>query len=109
MNSTNNLPGQNEEGILHGDFWLTQLQGKKTVHHYLAEVNQVTNMDNEAVVMYLKRLILTDKFIRNSEEVYTHTKDDFTSKLSPPESGQSERTRQQLKFQIGYFYGRYVE
>jgi hypothetical protein len=42
MNSTNNLPEQNDEGILQGDFWLTQLQGKKAVHHCIAEVIQVT-------------------------------------------------------------------
>jgi uncharacterized protein YwgA len=98
MNSTNSLPGQNEEGILQGEFWLTQLQGKKAVHHYIAEVIQVTDTDSEVAVKYLKRLILTDKFIKNSEEVYTLTKEDFISKLPPLETGRSERARQQLKF-----------
>jgi hypothetical protein len=37
------------------------------VHHYVAKVIQVTDMDNEVAVKYLKRLIPTDKFIRNSE------------------------------------------
>jgi hypothetical protein len=47
MNNTNNLPGLNEEGILEGDFWLTQLQGKKAVHYYVAEVIQETDTDDE--------------------------------------------------------------
>jgi hypothetical protein len=74
MNSTNNLPRQNEEGIFQGDFWLTQ-QGKKAEHHYVAEVIQVLDMDNEVSVKGLKRLSPTDKFLRNSEEVYTITEE----------------------------------
>jgi hypothetical protein len=76
-NNTNNLPGKNEEGILQGDFWLTQLQGKKAVHCYVAEVIRVTDMDNEVAVKYLKTLIPIVMFIRNSEEVYTITKEDL--------------------------------
>lgn len=38
----NNLPGQTEEGTFQGDFWLTQLQVKKAMHHYTAEVIQVS-------------------------------------------------------------------
>jgi hypothetical protein len=56
------------------------------VHHYVAELIQVTDMDNKVVVRYLKRFIVNDEFIRNSE-VYTITKEDTISKLPPPEVG----------------------
>jgi hypothetical protein len=42
MNSINNFTGRNEKGNVHGNFWLTQLQGENAVNHYVAEVVQVT-------------------------------------------------------------------
>jgi hypothetical protein len=71
-NSTNTFPGQNERR--YSWRWLSakQLQGKKAVHHHVVEMIQVTDTDNEDAVKYLKRLIPTDKFRRNSE-VYTIT------------------------------------
>lgn len=48
VNSINNCTGRNEEGNVHGNFWLAQLQGEKAVDHYVAEVVQVT--DNEIII-----------------------------------------------------------
>jgi hypothetical protein len=38
VDSNIKFTGQHEEGNLHDDFWLTQLQGEKPVRHYVAEV-----------------------------------------------------------------------
>lgn len=83
-----------------GDFVLTKIVGKKNPHHYVAEIKKI---EESIEVVFLKRFRATNKFVRESDDIYFIDRSDIVFTLPVPESGGfSERQRQMLSFGVDF-------
>lgn len=83
-----------------GEFWLTKLEGKKLTYYYIAEVVEI--VDKDFKIKYLKKINQsTNKFLHESEKIFSITNEDFVMKLPAPTSvGGSARREMQLAFSV---------
>ncbi|KAG5898779.1 hypothetical protein JTB14_010989 [Gonioctena quinquepunctata] len=99
---SNEICEPEERALKHGDYVLTKICGKKSIHFYVAEIiNIVTN--DEFQVKYLKRFGSTTKFVRENEEIFTIDKESIVLSLPQPiRGGLSERQKNMLTFGIDF-------
>lgn len=84
-----------------GDYVLTKIAGKKSTYFYVADI--INNGIDEFQVKYLKRMLSTNKFIKESEEIFAIGKENIVLSLPQPTvAGLSERQRNMLNFGIDF-------